>query len=195
MPSTANASTPRRTRASSTLRPESSDTSGAPRIGSHSAYRQRVRGRASIAARAQAVLTPNYRQAPVALVKGRGSRVWDADGKEYLEFLGGVAVNVLGHCHPAAVRALEEQVAALVGLEAAVFMPSGTLANQLALRSLAGSKRRVIVQANARGRDVGSFVNDVRRAVDKDVSLPVGYYVRYGGQFEHLERATRALPS
>jgi acetylornithine/N-succinyldiaminopimelate aminotransferase len=63
----------------------------------------------SFAARAQKVLTPNYRQQPVALVRGEGVRVWDADGKEYLDFLGGVAVNALGHCHPALVRALEEQ--------------------------------------------------------------------------------------
>jgi len=63
----------------------------------------------ALAARAQSVLTPNYRQAPVALVRGRGSRVWDADGKEYLDLICGIAVNALGHCHPAAVRALEEQ--------------------------------------------------------------------------------------
>ncbi|HVP67881.1 MAG TPA: aspartate aminotransferase family protein [Anaeromyxobacteraceae bacterium] len=63
----------------------------------------------SLVSRAQAVLTPNYRQAPVALVRGRGSRVWDADGREYLDLICGIAVNALGHCHPAAVRALEEQ--------------------------------------------------------------------------------------
>jgi acetylornithine/N-succinyldiaminopimelate aminotransferase len=68
-----------------------------------------MNGNASIAARAQAVLTPNYRQAPVALVKGRGSKVWDADGREYLDLICGIAVNALGHCHPAAVKALEEQ--------------------------------------------------------------------------------------
>jgi len=63
----------------------------------------------SIVARAQKVLTPNYRQAPVALVRGQGSRVWDADGKEYLDLICGIAVDALGHCHPAVVRALEEQ--------------------------------------------------------------------------------------
>jgi acetylornithine/N-succinyldiaminopimelate aminotransferase len=68
-----------------------------------------MNGNASIIARAQAVFTPNYRQAPLALVKGRGSRVWDADGKEYLDLICGIAVNALGHCHPVAVRALEEQ--------------------------------------------------------------------------------------
>jgi len=65
---------------------------------------------ASVAERAQKVLTPNYpRQQRIAVVRGEGVRVWDADGKEYLDFLGGVAVDVLGHCHPALVRALTEQ--------------------------------------------------------------------------------------
>jgi hypothetical protein len=50
-------------------------------------------------------------------------------------------------------------------------------------------KRRIIVQANVRGRDVGSFVADARDAIDKQVELPPGYYVCYGGQFEHLEDA------
>jgi cobalt-zinc-cadmium resistance protein CzcA len=55
------------------------------------------------------------------------------------------------------------------------------------------AKRRVTVQANVRGRDVGSFVADVRRTIDERVSLPPGYYVRFGGQFEHLEQAQRRL--
>lgn len=63
----------------------------------------------SWAARAARALTPNYRQQPVALVRGLGVRVWDADGKEYLDFIGGVAVDALGHCAPALVEALAEQ--------------------------------------------------------------------------------------
>jgi len=54
-------------------------------------------------------------------------------------------------------------------------------------------KRRIVVQANVRGRDVGSFVADVQSAIDREVSLPSGYYVRYGGQFENLERAQKRL--
>jgi acetylornithine/N-succinyldiaminopimelate aminotransferase len=76
-----------------------------------------------LAARAQKVLTPNYRQQPVALVRGEGTRVWDADGKEYLDFLGGVAVNALGHCHPALVRALEEQGRTLWHVSNHFFVP------------------------------------------------------------------------
>jgi cobalt-zinc-cadmium resistance protein CzcA len=54
-------------------------------------------------------------------------------------------------------------------------------------------KRRVVVQANVRGRDVGSFVSDARRAIEREVDLPSGYYVRFGGQFEHLEAGKRRL--
>jgi acetylornithine/N-succinyldiaminopimelate aminotransferase len=67
----------------------------------------------AIARRAQAVLTPNYRQAPVVLARGEGSRVWDADGKEYLDCIAGIATVALGHCNPALVRALEEQARTL----------------------------------------------------------------------------------
>lgn len=49
----------------------------------------------------------------LTLVKGEGSRVWDADGKSYLDFLGGIAVNALGHAHPALVRAVTEQLGTL----------------------------------------------------------------------------------
>ena len=63
----------------------------------------------AFAERAKKALTPNYRQQPIAVVRGEGARVWDADGKAYLDFIGGVAVDVLGHCHPALVKAIEEQ--------------------------------------------------------------------------------------
>ncbi len=75
------------------------------------------------AARAQRVLTPNYKQQPVVAVRGEGARIWDAEGKAYLEFLGGVAVNVLGHCHPAAVKALTEQARTLWHVSNHYFVP------------------------------------------------------------------------
>ena len=54
------------------------------------------------------------RRAPVALVRGEGVRVWDSDGKEYLDFTGGIAVTALGHCHPRVVGTIREQAATLV---------------------------------------------------------------------------------
>lgn len=55
-----------------------------------------------------------YGRYPIVPVRGEGCRLWDADGKEYLDFLGGVAVNNLGHCHPRVVKALQEQAAQLI---------------------------------------------------------------------------------
>jgi len=60
------------------------------------------------------VLTPNYRRAPVAFREGRGMRLWDLDGKSYLDFLAGIAVDVLGHCHPAHVAAIQQQAGRLI---------------------------------------------------------------------------------
>ncbi len=51
---------------------------------------------------------------PVTLVRGEGARVWDEDGKEYLDFVGGWAVNSLGHCHPAVAEAVTEQARTLI---------------------------------------------------------------------------------
>lgn len=55
------------------------------------------------------VMVPNYNPAGMVPVRGEGSRVWDQDGAEYVDFAGGIAVNVLGHCHPELVGALQEQ--------------------------------------------------------------------------------------
>ena len=55
------------------------------------------------------VMVPNYSPADMVPVRGEGSRVWDQDGAEYIDFAGGIAVNVLGHCHPELVEALNEQ--------------------------------------------------------------------------------------
>jgi cobalt-zinc-cadmium resistance protein CzcA len=54
-------------------------------------------------------------------------------------------------------------------------------------------KRRVVVTANVRGRDLGSFVGDVRAAVSERVALPAGYWIEYGGTFEQLESASKRL--
>ncbi|MGH8355179.1 MAG: aspartate aminotransferase family protein [Pseudomonas sp.] len=55
------------------------------------------------------VMVPNYAPAAFIPVRGEGSRVWDQSGRELIDFAGGIAVNVLGHCHPALVGALTKQ--------------------------------------------------------------------------------------
>jgi cobalt-zinc-cadmium resistance protein CzcA len=54
-------------------------------------------------------------------------------------------------------------------------------------------QRRIVVQANVRGRDVGSFVAEAQREIARRVELPAGYYIRFGGQFEHLAEAQARL--
>jgi predicted acetylornithine/succinylornithine family transaminase len=55
-----------------------------------------------------------YSRYPILLVRGKGTRVWDQDGKEYLDFVSGLAVCNLGHCHPKVVRAIQEQAEKLI---------------------------------------------------------------------------------
>jgi len=57
---------------------------------------------------AQCIMATYARQ-PVVFVRGRGARLWDADGKEYIDFLGGIAVAAIGHCHPRVEQAIQKQ--------------------------------------------------------------------------------------
>src|SRR4030042_2930430 len=57
---------------------------------------------------------PTFKRMPITLVKGKGVRVWDENGKEYLDFTAGWAVNSLGHCHPEVVSAIAEQAKTLL---------------------------------------------------------------------------------
>jgi acetylornithine/N-succinyldiaminopimelate aminotransferase len=104
----------------------------------------------------QKYLYPNYRQAPVVIARGQGASLWDADGKRYVDMLGGIAVSALGHAHPKLVAAIADQAArviqvsnyyynepnvrlaqklcALSGMDRAFFCNSGTEAVEAALK-------------------------------------------------------------
>lgn len=110
----------------------------------------------SILNKGQQYVMNTYSRFPIALVRGSGSYVWDADGNEYLDFLGGIAVCVLGHCDPGLQAALNQQTAQLwhvsnlywiqpqvelaeklvklSGLGKAFFCNSGAEANEAALK-------------------------------------------------------------
>lgn len=72
------------------------------------------------------VMVPNYAPSPIIPVRGEGSKLWDQQGREFIDFAGGIAVNCLGHCHPALVNALTEQANKLWHL-------SNTMTNEPAL--------------------------------------------------------------
>ncbi len=86
----------------------------------------------------------------------------------------------------------------LVTTPAGLAMPLGSVARLVTQEGPSTiqrewGRRRVVVQTNVRGRDVGSFVAELARQIAAQVELPAGYYVRFGGQFEHLERARSRL--
>ena len=72
------------------------------------------------------VMVPNYAPSPIIPVRGLGSKLWDQQEREYIDFAGGIAVNCLGHCHPVLVQALTEQAGKLWHL-------SNTMTNEPAL--------------------------------------------------------------
>ncbi len=79
-----------------------------------------------------------YRRFPVAMVRGLGTRVWDASGKEYLDFISGIAVCNLGHSHPAVVKAIREQAGRLIHISNLYHIePQAELARLLTTHSFA----------------------------------------------------------
>ena len=82
-----------------------------------------------------------YKRLPVAFTRGRGTRLWDSSGKEYLDMVGGLGVTVLGHCHPAVTQAICEQAAALVHTTNLYYVePQAELAQLLVERTFPGSR-------------------------------------------------------
>jgi acetylornithine/N-succinyldiaminopimelate aminotransferase len=91
-----------------------------------------------VAALTDKFIAKTYARTPLALVKGRGVKVWDADGKEYLDFLAGIAVNSFGHCHPAIVKAIKQQTQTLMHVSNLYHMqPQSELARELCRNSFA----------------------------------------------------------
>ncbi len=84
-------------------------------------------------------VVPNYRRYPVCLTRGQGSRVWDAEGAEYLDLFPGWGCNLLGHCPEPVVQAVQEQVAKLIHVPNTWYIePQGAWARLLAERSFGG---------------------------------------------------------
>ncbi|HEY8303322.1 MAG TPA: acetylornithine/succinylornithine family transaminase [Solirubrobacteraceae bacterium] len=81
----------------------------------------------------------SYARLPVEFVRGEGSRLWDSEGIEYLDFLCGISVTSLGHCHPRVVAAVQEQVSTLVHASNLFYTePAMRLAQRLSESSLGG---------------------------------------------------------
>ncbi|GIW17404.1 MAG: acetylornithine aminotransferase [Tepidiforma sp.] len=155
-------------------------------------------------------LFQNYGRQPVVIERGSGTRAWDTEGNEYLDFVGGVAVNVLGHSHPAVVRAISEQAARVIhtsnlfystpmielartlveasGLDRAFFCNSGTEAVEAAIKL-----------ARRWGRDVRDGAFEVITTTDSFHGRTMGSLsatgnARYREPFEPLVPGFRIVP-
>ena len=153
-----------------------------------------------------AALMPNYGVPPLAISRGQGCRVQDADGREYLDLIAGIAVSSLGHAHPAIVEAVSRQVAevahtsnlflhereielaerilSLLGADGRVFFAnSGAEANEAAVklvRRLAGPGRPVFVAAERsfHGRTMGALALTGKESIRAPFG-PFGLTVRF----------------
>ncbi|WP_329045258.1 acetylornithine transaminase [Amycolatopsis sp. NBC_01488] len=132
----------------------------------------------------QSALMDNYGTPALTLVRGEGAKVWDADGKEYVDLVGGIAVNALGHAHPAVVEAVTTQVkqlghtsnlyvnpvavelaealldvAGLTGHGKVLFVNSGAEANEAALKisRLTGRTKVIAAEGAFHGRTMGAL--------------------------------------
>jgi acetylornithine/N-succinyldiaminopimelate aminotransferase len=160
----------------------------------------------NVSERFAAAIMPNYGLPPLALVRGSGCQVWDADGREYLDLIAGIAVSSLGHAHPALVAAVSAQVGllahtsnlymnepsvalaerllSLLGADGRVFFAnSGTEANEAAIklvRRQAGPARPVIVAAagSFHGRTMGSLALTGKPSI-REPFEPFGVCVRF----------------
>jgi acetylornithine/succinyldiaminopimelate/putrescine aminotransferase len=84
-------------------------------------------------------LMRTYRRAPVEFVRGEGALLWDAEGKEYLDFLTGISVCSVGHCHPEVVAAVRDQAHRLMHVSNLFYTePMAQLAERLSESSLGG---------------------------------------------------------
>jgi acetylornithine/N-succinyldiaminopimelate aminotransferase len=161
---------------------------------------------ADLQRRFQAALMPNYGVPPVALERGEGCQVWDADGNSYTDLIAGIAVSALGHAHPAVTEAVSRQVRAiahtsnlflheaevalaerllgLLGHDGRVFFAnSGTEANEAALKLVRrhqGPSRPAIVAAenSFHGRTMGSLAVTGKAALRQPFG-PFGVDVRF----------------
>jgi acetylornithine/N-succinyldiaminopimelate aminotransferase len=159
-------------------------------------------------ARFGGALMANYGTPPVALARGEGCRVWDVEGREYLDLIAGIAVSSLGHAHPAIVEAVTRQVRAIAHTsnlflhEAEValaerllalldppaggrvfFTNSGTEANEAAIklvRRYQGAERPVIVAAEGgfHGRTMGALALTGKSSIREPFG-PFGIEVRF----------------
>jgi acetylornithine/N-succinyldiaminopimelate aminotransferase len=138
-------------------------------------------------------LINTYARYPVEFVRGEGARLWDADGVEYLDFLAGISVCNVGHCHPRVVEAVQAQVARLMHVSNLYFnRPMVALAERLSERSLGG--RVYFANSGAEANEAAiKLVRKARRGGDV-VVLHHGFHGRTYGALSATPQESKQAP-
>jgi predicted acetylornithine/succinylornithine family transaminase len=119
-------------------------------------------------------VVPTYARLPVEFVRGEGARLWDDEGNEYLDFLSGISVTSVGHCHPKVVEAIRDQAGRLTHTTNLFYTePPMRLAARLSQRSLGGK----VFFANSGAEAIEAAIKLARRA------RPQGDIVVFEGAF------------
>ncbi|MDT5024434.1 MAG: acetylornithine/N-succinyldiaminopimelate aminotransferase, partial [Micromonosporaceae bacterium] len=147
----------------------------------------------TLTTRWSASMMNNYGTPALALVRGEGVVVWDADGRSYVDMLGGIAVNVLGHAHPAVVAAVTRQISTL-GHVSNLYIaePPVALAEQLLLR--AGRTGRVFFANSGAEANEAAFKLSRRTGRTHVVSTIGGFHGRTMGALALTGQPTKADP-
>ncbi|MDP9346165.1 MAG: acetylornithine/succinylornithine family transaminase [Actinomycetota bacterium] len=134
-----------------------------------------------------------YARMPVQFVRGEGARLWDADGTEYLDFQTGLAVNSLGHCHPAVVAAIREQAERLIHVGNLFYTEPGM---RLARRLSESSLRGKVHFANSGTEAVEAALKVARKAKQGGtiVSVHRGFHGRTYGSLSATPQEAKQAP-
>jgi predicted acetylornithine/succinylornithine family transaminase len=152
-----------------------------------------IGGHASCVDWADDYLSANYARYPVDFVRGEAARLWDADGNEYLDFLTGISVSSVGHCHPAVVAAIREQAGRLIHVGNLYYTePMARLARRLAESSLGGR----VFFANSGTEAVEAALKCARRAKQGGtvVSLHGAFHGRTYGSLSATPQESKQAP-
>ena len=145
------------------------------------------------AARAVIALTDNYARQPVEFVRGEGLRLWDADGEEYLDFLAGISVCNVGHCHPRVVEAVRAQAGTLMHVSNLFFTrPMAELAERLTARSIGG--RVYFANSGAEANEAALKVVRKARPRGEIVVVHGGFHGRTYGALSATPQESKQAP-
>lgn len=136
----------------------------------------------------------NYPRTPIAMVRGEGSYVWDADGKRYIDFFPGWGCSLLGHCHPRVVEAVREQVGKLIHMDNTFYIePQGRLAEWISTRGFGGKS----FFCNSGAESIEAAIKLVRKATPdgkyKIITMENSFHGRtFGAMSATAQSKTRA---